>query len=103
MDIDFTIRSTESRDYSSKHGCRIMKVVNINKLLVELIPPIPGYIYDNYKDIETLVLAPRFEGSNLVPKISEWPCRVYMCIPQKEGSWENGQYRILDWGIIEHL
>lgn len=103
METKFTIKSTELRNYDFKHTCRIVKVVERNKILVELSPPIPGYIYDLGKDLETLILAPRFEGSYLVPKISEWPCRVYMCIPQKEGSWENGPYQILDWGIIEEL
>ena len=101
MKINFSIRSTELRDYNNKHDCQIMKTVDDNKILIKLIPPIPGYIYGQNKDVETLVLAPRFEGSYLLPEISEWPCRVYMCIPKKEGSWESGPFRILDWGIIE--
>jgi len=101
MSINFTIRPTEIRDYDNKHDCHILRVVDGNKLLMKLIPPIPGYIYDKNDDIETIVLAPRFEGSSLVPKISEWPCRVYMCIPEKDGCWENGPYRIFDWGILE--
>jgi hypothetical protein len=80
-----------------------MKTVDGNKILIKLIPPIQGYLYGQNKDVETLVLAPRFEGSLLVPEISEWPCRVYMCMPEKDGSWENGPYRIIDWGIIESL
>lgn len=101
----FTVRSTELRDYSEKHSCAVLEVLSgepgREKILVEVNPPIPGYLYDQPEDLEMLVLSPRHEGSALLPEVSEWPCRVHMCVPVKDGSWSEGPFRVLDWGMIE--
>lgn len=101
----FTIRSTELRDYSAKHLCTVLEVVSREpgreKLLVEVDPPIPGHVYDRAQDLDVIVVSPRHEGASLLPEVSEWPCRVYICVPEDGGSWGEGPFRVLDWGIIE--
>jgi hypothetical protein len=97
----FTLRSTELRDYSEKHACRVLGTIQGEKLLVEIDPPFPGYVYGLAHDLSRVVLAPRHQGSRLAPNISEWPCRVHICLPKEGGDFKNGPFRILDWGIIE--
>jgi hypothetical protein len=105
MPTPFTIRSTELRDYSAKHFCTLLEVVSgepgREKLLVEVDPPIPGHIYNRSQDLDMIVVSPRHDGTSLLPEISEWPCRVYICVPENGGSWSAGPFRVLDWGIIE--
>lgn len=105
MQHSFTVRAMELRDYSAKHLCTVLEVVGgepgREKLLVEVDPPIPGYVYDRPDDLDMIVVTPRHEGTSLLPEVSEWPCRVHMCIPEATGSWNKGPFRILDWGIIE--
>lgn len=105
MEYDFEIYSTELRTYHARHGCVVREVIRSvdspDKLLVSLIPPIPRLVYGTGEDLDELVLAPRFEGSSLVPVVTEWPCDVYMCVPNTGGNWQTGPYRILDWGRIE--
>jgi hypothetical protein len=71
------------------------------KVLVVVDPPFRGHLYERRDDVSQLVLAPRFEGSAIVPRISEWPLRVYMLVPKKGGTWNAGPFDILDWGILE--
>ena len=97
---NFFIKSVEHRTYSQKHKCIVHKNVDDNKLLIELEPPIPSYIYDSNQDVDFIVLAPRYEDAKLVPSISEWPCIVNMCLIKENGSWEKGPWQLLDIGEI---
>ena len=96
----FKLKSIEHRTYTQEHNCVVRKEVDGNKILVEIDPPIPAYVYDLNEDIDLIVLAPRYEGTTLVPTISEWPCIVNMCIPKEHGNWESGPWRLLDIGEI---
>jgi len=98
---EFTLKSTELRDYEKTHVCTVIKAVGGNKLLIELNPPFPGHYYGKQNDLEQVVIVPRYEGTHLVPEVSEWPCRVHICIPDEDGDWINGPFRSLDWGMIE--
>jgi len=98
---EFTIRSIELRNYDKKHLCQVVKIIDNNKLLVRLLPSIPGFVYESAGDFSHLVLAPRYEGTTLVPEISEWPCYVNICIPEKADNWESGPFSILDIGLLE--
>jgi hypothetical protein len=103
----FTIRSTELRDYSKKHRCTVLDVINSasnhEKIIVGVDPPIPGYIYDCANDFNQVIISPRFAGTTLLPEASEWPFRVYICAPQIGGDWTDGPLRILDWGVLERI
>lgn len=96
----FYVRSTELRSYNAKHGCLVREVVDGDKLLVELDPPIPGYVYDQVEDLNLIVLAVRYAGTSLTPAVSEWPCIVNICLPNKGGDWKNGSWRLLDIGEL---
>lgn len=41
---DFFFKSVDLRDYSEKHACTVVGVVDTNKLKVMLSPPIPSYV-----------------------------------------------------------
>lgn len=97
---NFYLHSTEHRTYSTKHACVVQHVVDANKLLVKLDPPVPGYVYNQIVDIDMLVLAPRYADSSLTPHISEWPCVVNICLPADSGNWETGPWRLLDIGEL---
>lgn len=101
MDKQFTLKSYEIGNPDKEHNCFPQEVVDSNKLLVWLEPPLPGHVYQEVEDINVLVLAPRHEGTRLVPNVSDWPCHVYMCLPGEKGEWESGPYKIIDWGILE--
>ncbi len=96
----FFIKSVEHRTYTQKHKCVVNKRVDINKLLVEIEPPIPSYVYNSDQDIDLMVLAPRYEDAQLVPSVSEWPCRVNMCLNKEGGNLEKGPWRLIDIGEI---
>lgn len=96
----FFVKSVEHRTYTQKHKCVIHKSLDINKLLVEIEPPIPSFVYKSDQDIDFMVLAPRYEGTKLVPSISEWPSRVNMCLTGEGGSLEKGPWRLIDIGEI---
>jgi len=103
----FTINSTETVHENTIHRCTFVKAIlkegDFPKILVSIAPPIPKYFYQLLnEDLDLLVLAPRLQGSLVYPEISD-PCYVYMCIPKKGGSWENGPWDILDWGEIKLL
>ena len=105
MDQSFWLHSTELRDYTVKHECRVLSVVDAGsqpaRLLVEVTPPLPGHLYNLAQDLDQVILAPRLSGASLVPEVSEWPCPVYICAPS--GGAERGwtSLEILDWGMIE--
>ncbi len=101
--MKFSLRSTELRNYEIKHICTTVEVVTGNKILVKVDPPFPGHYYGSKSDFTQFVLAPRHEGAYLTPEISEWPCRVHICIPNEDGNWNAGPFRSLDWGIIEEI
>jgi hypothetical protein len=94
---DFFIKSIEHRTYHVTHECVVREVVDGNKLLVDLVQAIPMWVYDSDKDLDVVVLAPRYEGSTLTPTISEWPCIVNICLPKdSSGGWTSGPWRLLD-------
>lgn len=99
----FTVRSIEHRHHRERHRCEVLEAVKPKgrpaMLKVFVDPPIPGHVYDRATDVDILLLAPRHAGTSLHPKVSEWPCHVYMCVT--DGGDEGGQTRILDWGLIE--
>lgn len=96
----FFIKSIEHRNYHVKHGCTVRLTVDGNKLLIEVVPPIPGYVYDESQDLNMIVLAPRYVDMALTPTISEWPCTVNICLPETGGDWETGPWRLLDIGEL---
>lgn len=103
----FTVNSTETMHEDVLHHCTFMKAIlkegDFPKILVSLDPAIPKNFYRSLnEDLEFLVLAPRLQGSSVYPEIST-PCYVYMCVPKKDGDWENGPWDILDWGEIKLL
>jgi hypothetical protein len=96
----FFVRSIEHRTYHAKHGCVVSGVVDGNKLLIALAPPIPDFVYNEDADLEFIVLAPRYVGVTLTPTVSEWPCVVNLCVPKEGGDWEMGPWRLLDIGEL---
>jgi hypothetical protein len=96
----FYVRSTELRSYNVKHGCIVLEVVDRDKLLVELDPPIPSHVYGQIEDLNLIVLTARYEGTKLTPVVSEWPCKVNICLPKEGGNWKNGPWRLLDIGEL---
>lgn len=96
----FYLKSVELRNYVEKHLCLVHDVVDGNKLLVELRPPIPAHVYGSQDDLDFVVLAHRYEGSSLSPNISEWPCIVNVCVPKLKDGLRSGPWRILDIGEI---
>lgn len=101
-----TLRSTENY-YDRKHGCVVIGVVDPNKILVRLVPPMPKSAYQRIvggpmrSDIDRLVLAPRHVGDTLAPTMSALPFYVNMCVPKPEGTWMSGPWSILDIGLLE--
>lgn len=97
---EFFLKSIELRDYDAIHRCSVIESVDENKLLIAVTPPIPAHVYEQTKDLDMLVLAPRYSGSILVPRISEWPCVVNICLPEIADRWDQGPWRLLDIGEI---
>lgn len=84
--------------------CELVSRVEVDReparILVVLDEPIAGEVYGRGPtSIETLVLVPRHVGGELYPTLRS-PCHVHMCVPKSDGTWENGPYDILDWGIV---
>lgn len=98
--INFHIQSIEHRSYHVKHGCIVRGDVDGGKLLVDLAPPIPGWVYDQPADLDRVVLAPRYTNMALTPRISEWPCIVNICVPKNSMDWTSGPWSLLDVGEL---
>jgi hypothetical protein len=100
----FTLRSTELREPWTR-TCDVLGQVDEgtgpNKILVQVDPPVPGFLYGSVADLDQFVLAPRHTGASIYPDVSEWPCHVYVCLPKEGGTWDRGPYRIADWGLME--
>jgi hypothetical protein len=103
---EFILRSTELRQPLVRE-CEFLRRVDDGgvpeKILVIVEPHISGYLYASTTDLDRVVLAPRHKGAVLYPDVSEWPCHVHICIPKEGGDWEQGPFRIADWGVIEKL
>lgn len=101
----FTLKSEENRSYSKTFGCTFLEVFHSkdepDRILVALDEPIPSSVYNSSEDLRTLIISPHFKGYEVYPEIKPLPCHVYMAIPKENCSWENGPYKIIDWGIIE--
>ena len=96
----FFIKSIEHRTYYAKHECTVREIVDRNKLLVDISPPIPGWVYERPADLDRIVLASRYVNTTLVPQISEWPCIVNICVPKNGFDWECGPWTLLDIGEL---
>lgn len=98
--MNFYIKSIEHRTYHVRHECVVREVVEGNKLLVDLFPVIPSWVYGSTHDLDAIILAPRYQGSSLAPEISEWPCIVNICLPKNFKDWSSGPWDLLDIGEI---
>lgn len=96
------LKSIEHRSYHVKHACITHEVVDGNKILIELNPHIPRYVYNQNADLDLVVLAPRYVGVTLTPDISELPCTVNICLPLPDGNWKTGPWRLLDIGELSY-
>jgi hypothetical protein len=76
-----------------------IKSVDFGKIIVKFVPPIPGRVYHLVHDLEFIILAPRYEGQSLWPKVSEWPFTANLWVSTDKGSLEEGPWRLLD--IVE--
>lgn len=101
----FFVQSEENRNYPKKHGCKFVVAYSAKsqstRILVTLDEPIPANVYNTKHDLTQLIISPHFEGYEIYPEIKPIPCHVYMVVPEDSGTWEQGPYRIVDWGIIE--
>lgn len=99
-----TLRSIELRN-PILHSCRVIQILEEGggpaKLLVEIDPPAACAPYGREGTLSRMVLAPRHRGVTLAPQISEWPCHVHMCAPKPGGTWTEGPFDSLDWGLLE--
>jgi hypothetical protein len=96
----FYLKSIEHRSYHVKHKCIVREVVDGNKLLVDLGPAIPGWVYGKPTDLDRVVLAPRYTMMTLTPQISEWPSVVNICVPKNGIDWTSGPWNLLDIGEL---
>jgi len=101
----FTVNSTETIYENTNHKCSfeqpILREGDYPKILVSIDPPIPSHFYKVLQeDLTLLVLAPRLQGCTVYPEISK-PCYIYMCIPKKGGTWQDGPWEVLDWGEVK--
>jgi hypothetical protein len=96
----FYLKSIEHRSYHVKHECTVREIVDGNKLLVDLDPPIPGWVYDRPADLDHVVLAPRYTNMTLTPQISEWPSIVNICVPKNGIDWTSAPWNLLDVGEL---
>jgi hypothetical protein len=96
------IRSIEMTDYKGAHRVEILENVPPNKVLARLHPPLPADIYDTVgRDVDLVVLAPRYRGDFLDKDEIKLPTIVNICIAQGSGSsLTSGPWSILDIGEI---
>ena len=103
MAVKFKLKSTK-RENARTYECESIGPVadgsGSTKIYASVDPPIPAFEYATANDLDRIVLAPRHEGASLFPAISEWPCHVHICVPEKGGDWRLGPFQILDWAVI---
>lgn len=98
--ISFYIKSIEHRSYHVKHGCIVRDNVIEGMLLIDLDPPIPGWVYNQPMNLDRVILAQRYSDMALTPQISEWPCIVNICVPKNSMDWTSGPWSLLDVGEL---
>ena len=98
--VNFYLRSIDHRTYKEKHQCVVRQVVEDNKILVDLVPPISRWVYNTDEDLHRVVLAPRYTNSSVTPAVSEWPCIVNVCVPQSSSNWAIGPWSLIDIGEL---
>jgi len=98
------IQSEENKSYCKEHLAQFVQAFFSDKeptrILVKLENPIPAGVYNLKEDIQQLILSPHFQGHTIYPLIEPYPGHVYMAIPKEDGTWEEGPYDIIDWGIL---
>jgi hypothetical protein len=78
----------------------VVDVIDDKKIIVDLIPPIPGFVYGKVDDVDLVILAARYAGVALSPMVSEWPCTVNICLPKEKDGWKSGPWDLIDIGEI---
>jgi hypothetical protein len=96
--------STFDRRENFSRGCEFVSRVDLGReparILLVLDEPCDGNVYGKSAiPIETLVLVPRHVGGELYPNLRS-PCHVHMCVPKLNGTWVDGPYDVVDWGIV---
>lgn len=102
------LSSLESARFEPVRECRILAPLTFDtgKLAVRvtLRPSIPGQDFNRVEDVETVVLAPRFEGASVAP-IDEFPCFVFIAIPREglealSSPIRSDDLEIIGWGEL---
>lgn len=105
----FLSAAGENEDLSSPRACwvkaRLKDEVCDHHLLIEIEPSLIGQWYGlGSKEINNLILSPRYEGDSFFP-IKQWPCHVYIARILDDTVMETlmftrTQVEIIAWGMI---
>lgn len=105
----YYLSSLESRTFEPVRECRFTRLLRFttDKPLVEadITPPVIGQPYGwGDRDISTVVLTPRHEGSTIDP-ISDFPLFVHIAIPHNadariESPVDVSALQVIAWGEL---
>ena len=102
------LSSLESTRFEPVRECRILEtlVFDSGKLAVRatLRPAVPGQEFNRVKELDTVVLAPRFEGASVAP-IDAVPCFVFIAVPREglealSSPIRSDDLEIIGWGEL---
>jgi hypothetical protein len=103
------LSSLDSTRFEPVRECQISEVVVFDTgkvaVVANISPPVIGQDFDRRDDIETVVLAARFEGSSVAP-IDEYPCFVFIAVARegreflRETPIRRHDLEIIGWGEL---
>ena len=100
-----------SLDSARFEPVRVCQIVDIRKfgsgkdaVVATLDPGVPGQDFGSGEDIDTVILATRFEGASINP-IDKFPCFVFIAIPAQgrplpASPIRSDDLQIIGWGEL---
>ena len=104
----YFLSSLESKTFSLTRKCDFLSQSSFSSnkpyIVAKISPPVIGQPFNKSEDIDTILLATRHQGENII-NISEFPCFVFIAIPKNDtysfsNISEKNDLDIIGWGEL---
>lgn len=92
-------KSIDLKNYENPHNVKVLKRLGRKKIIVEFIPPLPGDVYKQKRDIDKAILVPRYACVFFSPAFMAFKVCVNLYV-KNEYDLSGSQIKIVDVGDI---